>query len=153
MSDTHGLLDGEKCNRNNCNGVMVESATGGCCSCHISPPCSYCENMEFRCDECDHTEEKPEPDNKESIHTPNKEGWYIRKTREQLFRELKENWSGKNIEYVDYTPNENYYFRIKKGFYPDDTKADDIKALFNLCFGYSYLTMKSGVFEIKYYTD
>lgn len=35
-------------------GVMEEAVPEGCCSCHISPPCSFCLTQRFVCDVCGH---------------------------------------------------------------------------------------------------
>lgn len=153
--NTEGLIEGDKCNRNGCAGIMEAVDADTSCSCHINPPCSHCVDMEYECNKCGFLVESPnhEPASKSDPHKPNKSGWYLRKTPEELFAELKEKWDGKSIDYVDKTPRDNYYFMIKKGLYPEGTTKEDIKSLFNLCFGYAYLNMENGVFEIKYYTD
>lgn len=45
-----GYFKGDICNRNGCQGTMQRA--DGVCSCHLNPPCSYCENNEIICDEC-----------------------------------------------------------------------------------------------------
>ena len=141
----YGLLENEVCNRDGCKGEMKEVDDGGCCSCHIHPPCSHCTDAVFECSECSFLVEPP-------IQAPKKS--YVplivqRETTEESFGGLK----GDSIEWIDITPGDSYYFEVKKGKYPDGTTYDQIKEKFNLCFGYKYLKMKDGVFEIKYYTD
>lgn len=45
-----GYVKGAICNRNGCQGTMQR--VEGVCSCHLNPPCSYCEHNEISCDEC-----------------------------------------------------------------------------------------------------
>lgn len=52
MSTEKGYLDGEKCNRDGCEGIIYHSPEGSC-SCHINPPCSYCTDDGAYCPECD----------------------------------------------------------------------------------------------------
>ena len=40
------------CGRNGCNGVLKQKDIEGGCSCHINPPCSYCETPKEYCPEC-----------------------------------------------------------------------------------------------------
>lgn len=48
-----GLIKGEVCNRNGCIGVIEASEKEGSCSCHITPPCSYCTTDNNYCPKCD----------------------------------------------------------------------------------------------------
>jgi len=48
-----GYLKGEMCNRDNCKGIIQEHDSDCGCSCHINPPCSYCETSREYCPECD----------------------------------------------------------------------------------------------------
>jgi hypothetical protein len=146
MSDP-GLIEGEVCDRGGCLGKMVIVDSDGGCSCHISPPCAYCVDAEFECDTCETLAEKPETTTKGYDRSP----WLLteRKSDHERFAEL----SGEKIEWIDITPANNYYFRVKRGKYPAGTTVGQIKDCFNLCFGYSYLNMYEGVFKIKYYTD
>ena len=65
-----GYCNGETCNRHNdetgeiCKGIIEEHYKDGGCSCHINPPCSYCETPSEYCPECDWDarEEKDEMD-------------------------------------------------------------------------------------------
>lgn len=47
-----GYLKGDTCNRDNCQGIIDEHDSDGCCSCHINPPCSWCETSREYCPEC-----------------------------------------------------------------------------------------------------
>lgn len=48
----YGIYKGEVCGRDGCNGIIQEREIDGCCSCHISSPCSYCETPKEFCPEC-----------------------------------------------------------------------------------------------------
>src|ERR1035437_2315837 len=47
-----GYLKDERCNRNNCDGIINEHPKEGCCSCHINPPCSFCTTANQYCPVC-----------------------------------------------------------------------------------------------------
>ena len=49
--------EGSKCENPGCDGTM-EFAAPENCSCHISPPCRQCEEIELVCDVCGYTEEE-----------------------------------------------------------------------------------------------
>ena len=50
--DYHDSLEpGDHCPQDGCNGTLDFGAPE-CCSCHISAPCSDCENSGLQCDEC-----------------------------------------------------------------------------------------------------
>ena len=38
----HGCCEEDICGRNGCEGTIVKDTDAQGCSCHISPPCSYC---------------------------------------------------------------------------------------------------------------
>jgi len=48
-----GYCVGEKCNRLGCAGIIDEHYSDDGCSCHISPPCSYCTTPREYCPECE----------------------------------------------------------------------------------------------------
>lgn len=48
----YGYEEGETCGRDQCKGIIKESALEGC-SCHISPPCSACTTDRCYCPDCD----------------------------------------------------------------------------------------------------
>jgi len=62
-----GFEKGEICNRNECDGIIAEHHSDGCCSCHINPPCSYCTEPKAYCPKCDWDEKDDfiEAENKE----------------------------------------------------------------------------------------
>lgn len=48
-----GICKGEICNREDCDGVILEHDINGGCSCHINPPCGYCTSPKAYCPKCD----------------------------------------------------------------------------------------------------
>jgi len=145
-----GLVSGEKCNRDGCNGIMHEIDDDSSCSCHICPPCSHCVDVRFQCDECGYETETPsysEINSKEAstIGIPDYFRW---KSTEEKFNELKDNEFG----YV--TICGKYYWMEAKGKYPEGMTTEEILSKFNTCFGYKWLKAPcNGQFHLKYYTD
>lgn len=50
-----GTQEGDVCNRNECEGVLIYSESENC-SCHINPPCSSCMDTYLYCPVCDWNE-------------------------------------------------------------------------------------------------
>lgn len=46
-----GQLEGDKCNRDGCTGIIAERAPDNC-SCHINPPCHACLKDRHYCPTC-----------------------------------------------------------------------------------------------------
>ena len=53
-----GLIEGDLCCRDGCQGIMERHDEPNC-SCHISPPCGNCVNAEYQCSECEFLVERP----------------------------------------------------------------------------------------------
>ena len=51
IEDEPGSEEGDRCNRDECEGHM-RIKTDGNCSCHLSAPCSSCTNAWLECDIC-----------------------------------------------------------------------------------------------------
>lgn len=146
MSDDYGLIEGDICNREGCNGVMSLQETDTQCSCHINPPCSHCVDATYSCNVCEFETEKPEID-EPSSNKPIPD-IYRRLPDSVLFDRLPDNEFG----YI--TIAGEYYWMEYKGKYPQGMPAKDIVAKFNTCFGYKWLKIpKDGTFHIKVYTD
>ena len=47
-----GEEEGNKCNRDGCDGIIEQADSDGC-SCHINPPCSACMNAGVTCPKCE----------------------------------------------------------------------------------------------------
>lgn len=149
MIESVGLIEGDICNRNGCKGKMVEKDDGGCCSCHINPPCSYCVNKEYYCSECGEEVGPPEDKGSSSLPTNNDPSpWWRVKSPKERFDELPEGKFG----YV--TIAGKYYWMEYWGKYPEGMGVSDIVSKFNTCFGYKWIKFpEGGVFHIKVYTD
>lgn len=85
-----GVFKGELCNRDGCTGVIEAYDKEGCCSCHISAPCSYCTTQTEYCPKCGWSAEEEwhtymeECYNHNSIYKKPR----TRKTDEELYNEL-----------------------------------------------------------------
>lgn len=52
MNSPIGIIEGEKCNRNSCAGILYNKLDGEC-TCHLGyPPCGYCVESIGCCPEC-----------------------------------------------------------------------------------------------------
>ncbi len=52
-TSTYGHVEGDICNRYGCKGVIVDGEREGeGCTCHRTPPCSYCCQNVGYCPEC-----------------------------------------------------------------------------------------------------
>ena len=52
MNSPIGIIEGEKCKRNGCAGILYNK-TGGECTCHLGhPPCGYCVKSIGCCPGC-----------------------------------------------------------------------------------------------------
>ena len=141
-----GLIEGEICNRDNCNGVMKMIEDGSCCSCHINPPCSHCVDAIFACSDCGHETEPPA----KSITNikPKTKPWMRSKTTQEVFDGL----SGEKFDYV--TIAGKYYWMEYKGKYPPGMTSKEVLESFNTCFGYKWIARPAnGQFHLKVYTD
>lgn len=47
-----GYQKGDVCGRDGCTGIIKEREVNGCCSCHLSAPCSYSTTPRGYCPEC-----------------------------------------------------------------------------------------------------
>lgn len=60
LTEAIGQNEGDRCNRTTgteppCPGVielLPDNTEGGCCSCHIAPPCGYCTSTIPECPVC-----------------------------------------------------------------------------------------------------
>ena len=51
MEDEVGVMDGDICNRDGCEGILELSHVENC-SCHINPPCQACVGRSIVCPVC-----------------------------------------------------------------------------------------------------
>lgn len=140
-----GIEEGDKCNRNGCEGILRLSDRINC-SCHISPPCSYCMDREICCPECDwkysddYVQEKingfiVDTNKNTRVH----EAWKL--------RELDKT----KIDYHNFSHSNSS--RIKRGVYPEGTSIEDVRKEVIGTFGGRFNYFRDGKFEYVAYTD
>lgn len=150
-----GYCKGDKCNRDGCEGIIDAHEKDGCCSCHINPPCSYCETSSEYCPICgwDAKEEKDEIDKKSAEYWME---WHknnprpIYKTDEELFNELPND----KIGYVRFPSGRS--FICLKGKYPEGTTTTDIKnhlGVYENPHMPRFKRFGDGIFELTYFCD
>ena len=146
MTDEYGITEGDVCNRKGCKGIIEQVETDTVCSCHINPPCSHCEYMEFHCPECgwesNNRDEKAE-------HKPKSKPMRVYKPKT-----LKDLDNTK----VDYISESHTHFSMKKkGVYPprwDNSKAiKEILPKVRGTFGGRFESLGAGKFVYIAYTD
>lgn len=141
-----GYLDGEQCNRNGCKGVIAEHDSEGGCSCHTSPPCSYCVTSREYCTTCDWDayEEELEEDSKKAKST------YIPPVyKQRTFEDLDKSK-------IDWIGSGGWHSGMKvRGVYPKGTKREDIleKLGCNSKYKMPKLDMSEGKFYCSWFTD
>lgn len=158
-----GCLKGETCNRNNCKGIIQEHDSDGCCSCHINPPCSYCETSREYCPECDWDgyEEQQESIRK-NYDT------FVNSGQAEFYRKENEKWaisqkqfedlylSKELVEKIDYRSESHTNFSmIKYGVFPISMSISELRKEINGSFGgrFEQLDTKTGRFKFIAYTD
>jgi hypothetical protein len=142
-----GYEKGEICNRNGCNGILVERDTDKCCSCHISAPCSYCTDSRVYCLKCDWDgrEEQIEEDKKTSRSIKKEYEVFKPRTMGDLDRT--------KIDYICST--HTHFSMIKKGVFPKGTKRYEVEKIVKGTFGgrFKYFSDITCEFEYVAYTD
>jgi hypothetical protein len=153
-----GYSKGEICNRDGCVGVIDEHDLDGGCSCHINPPCSYCETPKEYCPVCgwDAREEK---DSYEKRYAPSEDQlkkWELeREERRKRDDEFYKRWRGElPIEkYEDRHEFHTHFTMIKFGVYPDSMTMDDVRLIVDGSFGGRFERFGNGRFKFIAYTD
>ena len=141
----HGLEEGDKCNRNGCEGVLLLPKTENC-SCHISPPCSACVDNCVVCPVCDwkysneYIKEKfngfvIDTNKKTNVH----EAWKL--------RELD------NSKIDFHSLSHTNSSMIKRGVYPEGATKEQVLAKVIGTFGGRFNYFRDGKFEYVSYTD
>lgn len=138
-----GYLKGEKCNRDNCDGIIDEHEKEGGCSCHNNAPCSYCVDDNTFCPKCNHSGLDEQRANvaestKNQTYTPfkAKELWDLDKT--------KIDWISKG---------HTHFSMIKEGVYPEGTTMEEVREKVKGTFGGRFTMFDRCVFKYIAYTD
>jgi hypothetical protein len=137
-----GILKGETCNRNGCDGIINEHPKEGGCSCHINPPCSYCTTSTEYCPKCG-WDGKDEQDNYIKNMPKQKEWEYKIRTVEDLDK-TKISWIIEG----------HTHFSMKCiGVYPKEATRDDVLKQVRGTFGGRFTYFENGKFTYIAYTD
>ena len=159
MKGEIGCLEGEVCGRNGCTGIIEEKDIDGSCSCHINPPCSYCEQAKEYCPEC-------EWDAKEEQEAEEHAAWQaeMAKTPERKAAERRY-WELVRIKHPvrRFDPNNlNYRIRshtnasqICEGWFPSRMSKEDVRKQVNGTFGgrFESFDTNTQTFRFVAYTD
>lgn len=159
MNNSEGYLKGETCNRDGCKGVIQEHHTDGGCSCHINPPCSYCETSREYCPECnwDGYEEQQEA-NKESLKVYSSNAEYYKKqyeiAQEQRDAFYKKYYGTEEVTEFDYRKENHTHFSMRiLGFYPKGFDLSKEMDKIRGTFGGRFVRKTDTRFEYIAYTD
>jgi len=154
-----GYLSGEVCERNGCQGVIEEKESDGCCSCHIAPPCSYCETPLEHCPECDW-------DALEELEAEQHAIWQaaMTKTPEQKAAERRY-WELTKIKHMAkrFDPTKinsrirshTHFSQIVEGWFPSHMSREDVRKHANGTFGgrFQHFSKEKQTFTFIAYTD
>ncbi|QIY81478.1 hypothetical protein [Chromobacterium violaceum] len=142
MTEEYGQLDGERCGRLGCNGVIKEHQVENC-SCHISPPCGACTTPREYCPVCGWEAADDEVFNDFVVNVNRETGVYRTWTPRPLDTS-KIDWHSK--------PHTNASM-IKEGCYPPGTTAEEVRKLVDGTFGGAFVHFGNGRFKFIAYTD
>ncbi|MDV4277996.1 hypothetical protein MSG94_06475 [Acinetobacter baumannii] len=147
----HGCCEEDICGRNGCEGTIVKDTDAQGCSCHISPPCSYC-HCEVQCNECDWAS-RNENVQEQSKPTPPSD-WYLQmKQRENEFLR-KINDHSVEFEKVEFRTESHSNSSMKKiGAYPRGMSKDQLKKEVDGTFGGRFEWVTENRFSFIAYTD
>ena len=144
-----GNLEGERCWRNGCEGVIAEHPVDNC-SCHINPPCGACTSDRAYCPVCGWQaadEVERWNDHVCKINPADRHGAWLSVTPRPL-DPRKIDWRSKSHTHAS---------MIKEGVYPQsgDDSADRkaVEAVVRGTFGGRFNHFGKGRFEYVAYTD
>lgn len=158
-----GYIEGEKCNRNGCMGIIKEHESEGCCSCHINPPCSYCTESREYCSICDWDgrEEQIAHEKKitESYTSAGAIGCFYNSKEANIYREnVQKMMKGEmprpnTLMWID--EGHTHFTMIKKGVFPASMTMEQLIDKIKGTFGgrFESLNMQTGAFKYIAYTD
>lgn len=148
----HGFCEGDTCGRNGCSG-KIEFHAAEDCSCHISPPCSYCTAPRGFCPDCDWEEaDEPEPEAKPQTQAE-KDVWAKFYEEQERIRNLP--LDNTKVSYG--SRSHSSCSMIKEGVYPDSgNRAADVAMVrkeVDGTFGGRFEHFGHGRFKFIAYTD
>lgn len=138
-----GTCDGQRCNRNGCEGVIIIHREEGC-SCHINPPCSACTNSVFACPACGWEDEGAHPVllGEGTTYLTNFGIW-----KEPVVRHIDPS----KIDYI--AKSHTGSSMIKEGVYPDWATREQVEEKVKGTFGGRFERFGGGKFKYIAYTD
>lgn len=155
-----GFFKGDICNRNECKGVISEYEKEGSCSCHIHPPCGYCEEPNAYCETCgwDAKEERDELDKKRREVVKSNEAYYEKQNKD--FAEARDLFYKKfrgeiPAEKLEIRSESHTHFSMKKiGVFPvgSETRESILPKVLGT-FGGRFARFDDYCFEYIAYTD
>ena len=158
MEKEPGYLKGETCDRDGCNGIIDEHYSEGGCSCHINPPCGYCETSREYCPECgwDGREEqmayydaqKPTPEQQARWDEENRK----QSERDEIFyKKMRGELPIEKIEYIIKCSGNSTM--TKEGFFPKGTSMSEVLKEVRGTFGGRFEYFTNRKFKYIAYTD
>lgn len=149
-----GIETGEMCNRGGCNGIIEESEPHGCCSCHISPPCSHCVDDRHYCPICNWQG----IDDQKNYPIQGAQGMYNRlMQRDDNYRDKidKMRKGQMAIDKIMWYSESHTHFTMKKiGVYPiNESRESVLKEIGEGTFGGRFEQFNNGKFTYIAYTD
>lgn len=142
MSANFGYEQGERCNRDGCDGVIEEHALEGC-SCHINPPCSACTADRCYCPKCDWQGADDTTFNDYVVNVDRQTGAY-KWWEPRKLDPTKIDWHSK--------PHSNSSM-VKEGVYPPDATMAEVQQKVVGTFGGRFEYFRDGKFKYIAYTD
>jgi hypothetical protein len=136
----NGFLEGEKCGRDGCGGIIEEREVENC-ACHINPPCSACTTPREHCESCGwQAVDDPEC----QLTTPKHKGEIWKQPIPKPLDNTKIDWRAFS---------HTHFSMIKRGVYPAGTTRDEVIKKVQGTFGGRFNYFKDGKFEYVAYTD
>jgi len=155
---TEGYCVGEICNRGDCKGVIKQHDSDYGCSCHINPPCSFCETPREYCDECDwdaHEEQlqildsyKPTQDQLDKWAADRKKA----EEADAYFRNLM-NGTEAITEFTYRKKSHTHFSMLVEGVYTPEMTSQQVYEKVKGTFGGRFKRFNNGRFEFVAYTD
>lgn len=154
-----GIVKGEVCNRDGCEGIIDEHEKEGCCACHINPPCSYCTTDTSYCPVCDWS---CEDDCVATVIDPE-----VEKRNREYYKLQNEKWeAARTLFYSRYNGKEpipkleiraeghTHFSMIKRGVFPKGTETkESLYPKVRGTFGGRFTRFNDYSFEYIAYTD
>lgn len=138
----NGYCEGDKCDRNGCEGVIQLHPIENC-SCHIFAPCFACTSPRCFCDVCGWEESEDEIEKDDQLNAIELASYIF---HEHSLDKTKIDWKSKS---------HTHFSMIKKGCFPKGTSREEVRKQVDGTFGgrFTHWDEKSCEFEFIAYTD